>query len=189
LWTAAPATVPATDFEEGAALRTVANVCVCTVKEARQERAPQSIVIYGERICECQERTACSTFALSELPTDKADRFRMSITYRFRHECVGDGLARPYGGKLCAHEISQRRWLWAVARKVSTRERWRNLVIAKEASDLFRDIRFKLNVTPPRGYGCKEETPLFRVYRSCPCHLDWRCFGYVSALNANGGEQ
>ena len=101
---------------------------------------------------------------------------------------MGDRLAHPYSGKLCAQEISQRRWLWSVAGKVTTREGWRNLVIAIEASDLFRDIRFKLNVAPPRGYVCKEETPLFRVYRSCPCHLDGRCCGYVTALNANGGE-
>jgi hypothetical protein len=67
---------------------------------------------------------------------------------------MGDRLARPYSGKLCAQEISQRRWLWSVARKVTAREGWRNLVIAIEASNLFRNIRFKLNVAPPRGNGC-----------------------------------
>ena len=102
---------------------------------------------------------------------------------------MGDRLAHPYSRKLCAHEISQRRWLWSVARKVASWEGWRNLVIAKEASDLFRDIRFELNVAPPRGYGCKKEAPLLRVYGSCPCHLNGSCCGYVTTVNTNGGEQ
>jgi hypothetical protein len=65
---------------------------------------------------------------------------------------MGDRLVHPYSGELCTQEISQRCWLWSVARKVTTREGWGNSVIAIEASDLFRDIRFKLNVAPPRGY-------------------------------------
>jgi hypothetical protein len=110
-------------------------------------------VICRERICERQERTARGTFALGEIPTDEANWLRMSITHRLRYQCVGDHLAHPYSGKLCAQAISQRGRLWTVAWQVTARERWNNLIIAIEASNLLRNVRFELNVPPPRGNG------------------------------------